>query len=221
MQQEYKVDCKKVEQVLDILEKNYPGATTELKHENPFQLLIATILSAQTTDKQVNKITPELFERFPHPIAFADAPVEEIEEMIRTCGYYKTKSKNIKEACRIIVEKYDSKVPETISELMELPGVGRKTANVVASNVFGVDAIAVDTHVFRVSNRIGLANANNVHKTEEQLMKNLPKEKWSLAHHWLIYHGRRVCKARKPLCHKCPITHLCDYYQKSINNIEL
>jgi len=193
MEQEYEADSTKVEEVLDILENNYSGATTELKHKNPFQLLIATMLSAQTTDKQVNKVTPQFFERFPRPVDFAGIPVEKIEEMIKTCGYYKTKAKNIKEACIILVEKYNGDVPATVEKLMELPGVGRKTANVVASNAF--------------------AKASDVHKTEQQLMRNLPKSKWSEAHHWLIHHGRRVCKARKPLCHKCPLTHLCDYYK--------
>ncbi len=218
MQRDYRTGNEKVGEVLDILERNYPDATTELKHRSPFQLLIATILSAQTTDRQVNKVTPELFRKFPGPADIAEAPVEEIENMIRTCGCYRSKAKNIKEACGILMERYNGKVPSTVEELMELPGVGRKTANVVASNAFGVAAIAVDTHVFRVSNRIGLVKASDVHKTEEQLMDNIPGEKWSRAHHWLIHHGRRVCKARKPLCHKCPLTHLCDYYQKLVKS---
>lgn len=212
MGQKRLLNNKKAKEVLQILEKAYPGATTELKHKSPFELLIATILSAQTTDRQVNRVTPTLFSRFPTPEALAGAPVGEIEEIIKTCGFYRTKAKNIKEASRIIVEKYDVKVPATVRELMKLPGVGRKTANVVASNAFGVDAIAVDTHVFRVSNRIGLADARDVKKTEEQLMQNIPREKWSRAHHWLIHHGRRICRARKPLCHECPVFHLCLYY---------
>ncbi|HOC09692.1 MAG TPA: endonuclease III, partial [Bacillota bacterium] len=178
--------------VLDILEKTYPDATTELVHKNPYELLIATMLSAQTTDKQVNKVTPGLFERFPDAKALAEADISEIESLIKTCGFYKSKARNIKEACRIIVEEYGGRVPQTMEELTDLPGVGRKTANVVLSNAFGVDAIAVDTHVFRVANRLGLAQSGDVRGTEEQLMENIPREKWSRAHHWLIHHGRRI-----------------------------
>jgi endonuclease-3 len=203
-------DKQRIESVLDILEKAYPDATTELVHKNPFQLLIATMLSAQTTDKQVNKVTPALFERFPDAGSIAAADIGEIEGLIKTCGFYKTKARNIKEACRVIAEKYQGRVPDTLDGLTSLPGVGRKTANVVLSNAFGADAIAVDTHVFRVSNRLGLANSEDVLRTEEQLMENIPKDKWSRAHHWLIHHGRRVCKARKPLCGECPLSGLCE-----------
>lgn len=197
--------------VLDILEKTYPGATTELVHKNPYELLIATMLSAQTTDKQVNKVTPGLFERFPDAKALAEADISEIESLIKTCGFYKTKARNIKEACRIIVEEYGGRVPQTMEELTDLPGVGRKTANVVLSNAFGVDAIAVDTHVFRVANRLGLAQSGDVRGTEEQLMENIPREKWSRAHHWLIHHGRRICKARRPKCEECPLAEVCSF----------
>lgn len=197
--------------VLDILEKTYPDATTELVHKNPYELLIATMLSAQTTDKQVNKVTPGLFERFPDAKALAEADISEIESLIKTCGFYKTKARNIKEACRIIVEEYGGRVPQTMEELTDLPGVGRKTANVVLSNAFGVDAIAVDTHVFRVANRLGLAQSGDVRGTEEQLMENIPREKWSRAHHWLIHHGRRICKARRPKCEECPLAEVCSF----------
>ena len=197
--------------VLDILEKTYPDATTELVHKNPYELLIATMLSAQTTDKQVNKVTPGLFERFPDAKALAEADISEIESLIKTCGFYKTKARNIKEACRIIVEEYGGRVPQTMEELTDLPGVGRKTANVVLSNAFGVDAIAVDTHVFRVANRLGLAQSGDVRSTEEQLMENIPREKWSRAHHWLIHHGRRICKARRPKCEECPLAEVCSF----------
>jgi endonuclease-3 len=203
-------DKQRIESVLDILEKAYPDATTELVHKNPFQLLIATMLSAQTTDKQVNKVTPALFERFPDAGSIAAADIGEIEGLIKTCGFYKTKARNIKEACRVIAEKYQGRVPDTLDGLTSLPGVGRKTANVVLSNAFGADAIAVDTHVFRVSNRLGLADSEDVLRTEQQLMENIPKDKWSRAHHWLIHHGRRVCKARKPLCGECPLAELCE-----------
>jgi endonuclease-3 len=197
--------------VLDILEKTYPDATTELVHKNPYELLIATMLSAQTTDKQVNKVTPGLFERFPDAKALAEADISEIESLIKTCGFYKFKARNIKEACRIIVEEYGGRVPQTMEELTDLPGVGRKTANVVLSNAFGVDAIAVDTHVFRVANRLGLAQSGDVRGTEEQLMENIPREKWSRAHHWLIHHGRRICKARRPKCEECPLAEVCSF----------
>ena len=197
--------------VLDILEKTYPDATTELVHKNPYELLIATMLSAQTTDKQVNKVTPGLFERFPDAKALAEADISEIESLIKTCGFYKSKARNIKEACRIIVEEYGGRVPQTMEELTDLPGVGRKTANVVLSNAFGVDAIAVDTHVFRVANRLGLAQSGDVRGTEEQLMENIPREKWSRAHHWLIHHGRRICKARRPKCEECPLAEVCSF----------
>ena len=169
------------------------------------------MLSAQTTDKQVNRVTPELFKRFPDAKALAEADIGEIESLIKTCGFYKSKARNIKEACRIIVEEYGGRVPQTMEELTDLPGVGRKTANVVLSNAFGVDAIAVDTHVFRVANRLGLAQSGDVRGTEEQLMENIPREKWSRAHHWLIHHGRRICKARRPKCEECPLAEVCSF----------
>ena len=211
MEQGNEKDSQRIEKVLGILEETYPDATTELIHQNPFQLLIATMLSAQTTDRQVNKVTPGLFERFPEAKALGEADVREIEELIKTCGFYKTKARNIKEACRIITERYNGRVPDTMEELTSLPGVGRKTANVVLSNAFGVDAIAVDTHVFRVANRLRLAASENVKGTEEQLMENIPRDKWSKSHHWLIHHGRRVCKARKPLCNECPLSEVCEW----------
>ncbi|MDI6704934.1 MAG: endonuclease III [Bacillota bacterium] len=212
MEQKNGTDSQRIKQILGILEKAYPKATTELIFKTPFQLLIATMLSAQTTDRQVNRVTPELFGRYPDAGTLANAPLEEIEEIIRSCGFYKTKAANIKEASRIIEEKYGGQVPRTVEELTSLPGVGRKTANVVVSNAFGVDAIAVDTHVFRVSNRIGLADSKDVEETERQLMERIPQSKWSRAHHWLIHHGRKICSARKPKCSQCPIVHLCSYY---------
>jgi len=209
MGQRNKDDIRK-KTVLDILEKAYPDATTELVHKNPYELLIATMLSAQTTDRQVNRVTPGLFKRFPDAKALAEADIGEIESLIKTCGFYKSKARNIKEACRVIAEEYGGKVPQTLEELTALPGVGRKTANVVLSNAFGVDAIAVDTHVFRVANRLGLAQSGDVRGTEEQLMENIPRDKWSQAHHWLIHHGRRICKARRPKCAGCPLADVCE-----------
>lgn len=208
---------KEILQVLDMLKALYPNAETELIFNSPFQLLISTILAAQCTDKRVNKVTGEVYKTYSTPEDFLTLNEVELGELIRSCGFYRTKAKNILRTCRILVEKFDSEVPGTIKELMELPGVGRKTANVVVSNVFGKDAIAVDTHVFRVSNRIGIAHAKDVSKTEEQLMKNIPKSQWSEAHHWLIFHGRRVCKARKPQCGTCAISEHCLYFKKVFN----
>lgn len=207
---------KGIKEALGILEELYPNADTELVYQTPFELLISTILAAQCTDKRVNKVTKELYKKYNTPEKFLLLTEEELGELIRSCGFYRMKSKNILKTCRILVTKYDSHVPDTINELMELPGVGRKTANVVVSNVFGKDAIAVDTHVFRVSNRIGLANSSDVLKTEEQLMDNIDKKLWSQAHHWLIFHGRRICKARKPQCEICPVAKVCLYYKESI-----
>ncbi|AEX85448.1 endonuclease III [Marinitoga sp. 1135] len=203
-----------IKKILKILSETYPESKTALKYSNNFELLIAVMLSAQTTDNQVNKVTPELFKRFKTPYDFAKLNPEELEEYIKGVGLYKTKSKNIIKTCQILVEKYNGEIPQTREELMELPGVGRKTANVILSVAFGKDAIAVDTHVFRVANRIGLANAKDVKKTEEDLMKVIPKNLWGQAHHWLIYHGRNICKARNPKCDICPIKELCDYNQK-------
>jgi len=205
---------EEIKKALAILKQLYPEARSELDFSNPFELLIAVILSAQCTDKRVNQVTSKLFEAFKTPEDFITLTAEELGVWIKSCGFYNSKSKNILETCRILVEEYNGEIPTDRDELMKLPGVGRKTANVVVSNVFGEPAIAVDTHVFRVSNRIGLAAADNVNKTEEQLMKRIPKEDWSDAHHWIILHGRRVCKARKPLCNECPLTKYCLYYKE-------
>lgn len=158
-------------------------------------------------------MTGELFQRYNTPEDFAALDQEILEGLVKSCGFYKTKARNIIKTSQILVDQYRSKVPDEIDELQKLPGVGRKTANVVVSNAFGKDAIAVDTHVFRVSNRLGLATAKNVFETEKQLMENIPRNKWSRAHHWLIYHGRRVCTARNPKCEICPLREYCRYYQ--------
>lgn len=202
--------------VLEILKGLYPNAESELDFNNPFELLVSTILAAQCTDKRVNQVTSKLFKHYPKPEAFLQLTEEELGVWIKSCGFYKNKSKNILATCKILVDDYGGEVPQEREALMALPGVGRKTANVVLSNVFGVDAIAVDTHVFRVSNRIGLAAAENVDVTEKQLMKNIPKSQWSDAHHWLIFHGRRICKARKPLCDQCPLTDYCQYFLNQV-----
>lgn len=204
-----------IDLVLDILLELYPDAKAELNHSNPFELLIATILSAQCTDVRVNKITAKLFKKARNPEDYIKMGEKELSKYIYSCGFYKVKSKNIIKTCKILVNEYDGKVPETIEDLMKLPGVGKKTANVVASNAFGIPAIAVDTHVFRVSNRIGLADAKNVEETERQLMDNIDKDMWTKGHHLLIFHGRRVCKARNPLCSECKLNKIClDYRRK-------
>lgn len=212
------MDKQRHQKILEKLEKQYLGATTALKYETPFQLLVATILSAQCTDRQVNKVTSKLFIKYPAAKDFAQLSPEKLEKEIYSCGFYKTKSRNIIKTSRILLRKYGGQVPKDIQTLQTLPGVGRKTANVVASNVFGIDAIAVDTHVFRVSNRLGLAHANTVERTEEQLMQNIPKDKWSKAHHWLIQHGRRICTARNPKCEECFLSEYCDYFQQLLKN---
>lgn len=201
--------------IIKILEDVYGDLGCALSHKSPFELLIATMLSAQTTDVTVNKATEVLFKKYNKPEEFAVLDLSELENYIKTCGFYKTKGQNIINTSKKILLDYNGKVPETMEELTTLPGVGRKTANVVLSNAFGIDAIAVDTHVFRVSNRIGLAAAKNVEETEKQLMANIPKEYWSRAHHYLIWHGRRICAARKPKCDICPINHLCKYEAKT------
>ncbi len=205
----------KIVEILDALEKTYPDAHCELVHENPFQLLIATVLSAQTTDKKVNQVTEKIFDQYKTPQDFAQLNQEELEKAIREIGLYKNKAKNIIALCKMLIEEYDSEVPKTMEDLTRLPGVGRKTANVVLSNAFGVPAIAVDTHVFRVSNKIGLAKSENVEDTEEQLMKGIPKDRWSKAHHLLIFHGRRTCSARNPKCEECTVNSHCADYNSS------
>ena len=197
--------------ILQLLAETYPEASPELNFSNPYETLVATILAAQCTDKQVNKVTPAVFARWPDPTAMADAPLEELFPMVKSCGF-RSKAGNIIAACRIIRDEHGGVVPHTLEELTALPGVGRKTANVVLANAFHIPAFAVDTHVFRVSNRLGLAHADNVLDTEKQLMAAVPREDWCQAHHWLIYHGRRVCHAQRPDCAHCPLAGLCPYH---------
>jgi len=201
----------RIQRILNELKRLYPDAGPELDFSNPYETLVATILSAQCTDKQVNKVTPEVFRRIPDVQTMAEWTAEALHPLVRSCGF-KSKADNITAACRMIMEEYGGKVPDTMKALTSLPGVGRKTANVVLANAFGVPAIAVDTHVFRVSNRLGLAHAKDVLRTEEQLMENIPKKDWSTAHHWLIYHGRRVCNAQRPACATCTLTKWCEAY---------
>ena len=197
--------------ILAELERLYPDAKPALHFENPYQLLVAVILSAQSTDVKVNKVTPALFAAYPDAFALAKAEPADVEPYIRTCGLFSAKSKNLVATARLLVSEHGGQVPADHDQLTRLPGVGRKTANVVMSCAFGADAIAVDTHVFRVTNRLGLADAGDVLKTERQLMEAIPKDKWSRAHHWLIYHGRQVCDARKPACDRCTLRELCEY----------
>ncbi len=202
---------KKRTEVLRILKETYPDAKPALHFGTPFELLVATMLSAQCTDKQVNKCTDVLFPLYNTAEAFAALDFETLEPYIKSCGVYRNKGRNILAMSRILVEQYHGEVPQTREELVKLPGVGRKTANVVLSNAFGVPAIAVDTHVFRVSNRIGLVEAKDVEHTEEQLMQHIPETDWGAAHHWLIYHGRQVCAAQRPKCDVCPLKEICEY----------
>lgn len=201
----------KIKEILDILENTYPEAECALHHQNVFQLIVAVALSAQTTDKSVNVVTPSLFERYPDAEALAAADVEEVSEYIKRIGMYKTKAKNIVGMAQKLVSDYDGQVPEDYDALVSLPGVGRKTANVVLSVGFGHQRIAVDTHVFRVANRIGLVHEKDVLKTELSLMERIPEERWSRTHHSLIFHGRQCCDARKPKCDDCPLNTLCEY----------
>ena len=198
-----------VTQILDLLRTEYPNAECALDHINTFELLVAVVLSAQTTDVSVNKVTPQLFAKYPDAAALAKAEQDDVIELIRTIGMYKTKSKNIIKLAQALQEEHDGIVPEDYDALVALPGVGRKTANVVLAVGFGHQRIAVDTHVFRVANRIGLAEAKDVLKTEYALMDLLPEDRWSEAHHSLIWHGRRCCSARKPACERCVIEGLC------------
>lgn len=206
-----KATCLEIIQNLDSL---YPDAKAELDHTNPYELLVATILSAQCTDVRVNIVTKTLFKEAPTPEALLNMEQTRLEEIVKPCGLYLSKAKNLKATAHILVTQYNSEIPQSIELLMTLPGVGKKTANVVVSNAFGIPAIAVDTHVFRVSNRLGLVQADNVEDTEEQLMKVVPKSLWTKTHHTIIFHGRRVCKARKPECEACQLQSLCLYWQR-------
>lgn len=200
--------------ILDELKEMYPDAKCELNHESPFQLLVATILSAQTTDKKVNEVTEDLFKEYPDVDAFLTLSIDELESRIKQIGLYRSKAKNILIMCNQLKSKFNGEVPSTMEEITSLAGAGRKTANVVLSNAFGVPSIAVDTHVFRVSNRLGLANSDNVLEVEKQLQAELPKKEWSLTHHLLIFHGRRCCIARNPKCNECPFTNRCKYFKE-------
>ncbi len=205
----------KIKKTLSLLREQYKDTTTALNFTSAFQLLISTMMAAQSTDVRVNIVTKEIFPEYPDAKSFLSLSVSELEDKIKTVGLYRSKAKNILATCKILVDNHHGEVPHTREELVKFPGVGRKTANVVLSIAHDFDAIAVDTHVFRVSNRIGLANAKNVKLTEQHLMQNIPKTDWSDAHHWLIWHGRKICKARNPLCGECFLTKNCHYYQSN------
>lgn len=202
---------KNIKAVLEILNETYAGAKCGLDFTNHYELLVSTILSAQCTDERVNIVTKELYMKYNTPGTMITLSQVELGEKIKSCGFYNNKSKNILAATKLILEKHKGEVPSTMEELTELNGVGRKTANVVLSNAFGIPAIAVDTHVFRVSKRIGFASGKNVEEVEQELMKNIPKKMWSDAHHYIIWHGRKICKARKPNCEECPIAPYCEF----------
>ncbi len=203
-----------VSSILEILSNEYAEAKCALNFRTPYELLVATILSAQCTDQRVNVATEELFKQFNTPEKMAELTEEELGQKIKSCGFFNNKSKNILAATREILTKHNGQVPRSMEELTSLPGVGRKTANVVLSNAFGVPAIAVDTHVFRVSNRLGLAKGKTPEEVEQKLMKAVPKHMWSDAHHYIIWHGRKVCNARKPNCQQCSLAPHCEYYNK-------
>lgn len=201
---------KKVKECLEVIGKMFPDAHCELVHSNPFELVIAVVLSAQCTDALVNKVTKHLFQKYKTPDDYLSVPLEELEQDIRSIGLYRNKAKNIQKLCKMLIEKFDRKVPETREELMSLPGVGRKTANVVLSVAFGKPAIAVDTHVERVSKRLGICRwKDSVLEVEKTLMEKVPEDEWGITHHRLIFFGRYHCKAQSPKCHECPLLYLC------------
>lgn len=209
---------EKFDKVLAYFQKERPIAETELEYRSPYELLVAVILSAQCTDRRVNMITPDLLERFPSPQALAEATTDEVYQYIKSCSYPNNKAKHLVGMAKTLIEEFDGVMPSEVKELQKLPGVGRKTANVIASVVFDKPALAVDTHVFRVSARIGLSkNAKTPLETEKQLVKYIPTELIGKAHHWLILHGRYVCTARKPKCEKCGLTDICEFYNNKNN----
>lgn len=209
------MNAQKRIEIFSRLQAVCPHPTTELVYHNPFELLIAVMLSAQATDVSVNKCTVHLFKLAPNAQAMLDLGIDQVMDCIRTIGLFRTKAKHVMQTCRILVQQYDGEVPQTREELESLPGVGRKTANVVLNTAFGQPTIAVDTHIFRVCNRTGIARGKDVRMVEDKLVKLVPKPFLLNAHHWLILHGRYVCKARKPLCEQCIINDLCEYPAKS------
>jgi endonuclease-3 len=212
---------KRVRYILDTIAGMFPDARCELNHSNPFELTIAVLLSAQCTDETVNKVTADLFRKYKTPEDYLSVPLEELEQDIRRIGLFRNKAKHIQSLCRTLIEKYGGRVPEKYEQLVELPGVGRKTANVVVSNAFGVPAIAVDTHVERVSKRLGLAaEHDSVLEVEKKLMRKVPRDEWTITHHRLIFFGRYHCKAQNPQCEICPLINECREGKKRMKSKE-
>lgn len=209
---------KNQQEILRRMEQVYADAKPALHFQNVYELLVATILSAQCTDVRVNKVTKDLFVHYKNAEELSRADYSELCDEIHSCGCYAVKAKNLINTAKLLMEQFGGEVPQTMEELTTLPGVGRKTANVVLSNAFGIPGFAVDTHVFRVSNRLGLAHAKDVAKTEEQLCALVPREKWGNAHHWLIYHGRQICSARKPKCGECFLKDICPSSEAEIQD---
>lgn len=205
------VPPQKVKCILDILEEHYPDAECSLNFSNPLELAIATILSAQCTDERVNMVTSDLFKKYTSAKTYADAPVDELAADIRSINFFTTKAKNIKRACQILVERFGGEIPADMDELVALPGIGRKTANVILGNTFGIPSLVVDTHVARVTQRLGLTVETDPEKIEEDLMALIPRERWVKFGHQLIQHGRLICQARKPKTEICPLNPCCDY----------
>ncbi|MCD1260299.1 endonuclease III [Paenibacillus athensensis] len=212
---------KQVRHILDTIGGMFPDAHCELTHSNPFELTIAVLLSAQCTDETVNKVTKDLFQKYRRPEDYLAVPLEELEQDIRRIGLFRNKAKNIQKLCQLLLDKHNGQIPETHEQLVELPGVGRKTANVVISNAFGVPAIAVDTHVERVSKRLGMAGREDtVLEVESKLMKQVPRDEWTLTHHRLIFFGRYHCKAQNPKCDLCPLLDVCREGKKRMKPAE-
>jgi len=209
-----KIPKSRINKILQILRRTYPDVKTALRHQNPLEMLIATILSAQCTDVRVNEVTKTLFKKLRTAEDYADIPLAELEKMIRPTGFFRNKAKSIKGCCRGLVEKHDGKVPDSMEALIKLPGIGRKTANVILGSAFGIPGIVVDTHVKRLSQRIGLTKEKDPVKIEFELMALIPKKDWIDFSHELIWHGRRLYPARKPKCPQCPVWELCDYGRK-------
>lgn len=213
----------RADKIYELLKETYPDAKCGLDYSTPFQLLVSTMLSAQATDKSVNKLTEKLYMQYPDLESFLELSQDELEEKIKKIGLYKNKAKNIYLMCRELKSKYKGEVPRNMENLMTLPGVGRKTASVVLVEAFNIPAFPVDTHVFRISRRLGLSESTTADKVSDDMMKKFPKYKWHLIHHLLITHGRATCTAKSPKCKECSVRHVCDYYKKvyskSVNNL--
>ncbi len=204
---------KKIKKIIRVFEKINPSPTTELRYRNPYELVVATLLSAQCTDKRVNEITPVFFKKFPDVYALAKASPKEVYELIKTCSYPNNKTKYLIELAQKVVKEFGGKIPDNAKDLQELPGIGKKSAHVIASTLYGEPVLGVDTHVFRVTKRLGLHNARSPEQTERILSPLIPPDYRSKFHHWIILHGRYVCKARNPQCDQCPLTDICEYYK--------